>query len=158
MSGPQGDVRLLQTPLAQRLLASSLPARLGYVAPDGSPRVSPVWFTWDGVELVMATFTPSPKVEALRRQPAAAISIDTDTFPPEVLQLRGIVEITEHRGPVAEYEEAAHRYLGTEQAEPYVAELHRDGTAMARLALRPTWVGTLDFQTRFPAALGGVSA
>jgi hypothetical protein len=28
---------------------------------------------------------------------------------------------------------------------------------MARSDLRPTWVGLLDFQTRLPSALGGIS-
>ena len=34
-----------------------------------------------------------------------------------------------------------------------VAEVDRPGTRMARIAVRPEWVGVLDFTTRFP---GGV--
>lgn len=156
MSLPQGDLRLLETDLARRLLASNLPARLAYVARDGTPRLAPVWFHWDGVELVAATFTPSPKVAALERNPAVTVSIDTDTFPPEVLQLRGTVVITQVRGPVPEYAVAAERYLGTEAAADYLEELEATRPAMARIGLRPDWVGTLDFRTRLPGALGGV--
>jgi hypothetical protein len=29
---------------------------------------------------------------------------------------------------------------------------------MARIAVRPSWVGVLDFQGRLPRALGGVTA
>jgi hypothetical protein len=158
MSWPQGDLRLLATDLANRLLSSNLPARLAYVARDGTPRVSPVWFHWDGEHLVAGTFTPSPKVTALETNPAAAVSIDTDTFPPEVLQLRGTVDITHTRGPVPEYAAAARRYLGPDAAVDYLAELEAAGTPMARIALRPDWVGTLDFRARLPAALGGVGA
>ena len=35
---PQGDVRLLQTEVAQRMLAATTPARVAYVAQDGTPR------------------------------------------------------------------------------------------------------------------------
>ena len=36
------------------------------------------------------------------------------------------------------------------RANPDVA-----GTRMARIAVRPAWVGLLDFETRMPSALGG---
>jgi hypothetical protein len=31
------------------------------------------------------------------------------------------------------------------------------GTRMARIAVRPTWVGVIDFESRLPSALGGVT-
>ena len=43
MSIPQGDLRLLTTDIAKRLLDSTIPARLGYIALDGTPRVVPTW-------------------------------------------------------------------------------------------------------------------
>ena len=49
---PQGDLRLLESEAAKRLLASTVPARLAYVAADGTPRVLPTWFHWTGEELV----------------------------------------------------------------------------------------------------------
>jgi hypothetical protein len=36
-----------------------------------------------------------------------------------------------------------------------VAEVERSGARMARIALRPSWVGTIDFVDRFP---GGATA
>jgi hypothetical protein len=45
---PQGDRRLLDSAVAQRLLASAVPARVGYTAGDGTPRVVPSWFHWTG--------------------------------------------------------------------------------------------------------------
>ena len=70
---PQGDLRLLDTPVAVRLLASATPARLAYVAEDGTPRVVPTWFHWNGEELVMPTFYAAaahPPPGAAHRQPA----------------------------------------------------------------------------------------
>jgi hypothetical protein len=110
----------------------------------------------------MPTFISAPhvrhaayRVRALRAHPEVAVSVDTEGFPPEVLSIRGRVEIAEVDGIVPEYGEAAHRYLGSEQATAYLAQIDHPSTRMARIAVRPIWVGVLDFQTRLPSALGG---
>lgn len=160
MNLPQGDLGLLDSDLAQRLLASTLPARYAYTAPDGTPRVLSSWFHWTGAELVMPTFLAAPHVQrpasrirSLRARPAIAVTIDTDTFPPEILQLRGTASVTEVDGIATEYSLAARRYLGEEAAAAYLADIDQPGTRMARIALRPAWVGLLDFQTRLPAIM-----
>jgi hypothetical protein len=71
--------------------------------------------------------------------------------------MRGRVAITEVDGIPAEYASAARRYLGEEAAQAYLAQIDQPGTRMASIGLRPTWVGVLDFQSRLPGALGGVS-
>src|ERR687891_706593 len=130
----QGDLRLLESEIAQRLLSSRIPARFAYLATDGTPRVLATWFYWTGEVLAMPTFLAAPHVRhaagrlrALRANPDVAVTIDTETFPPKVLSLRGRVEIG---GP---------------------------GTRMARIELRPSWVGVHDFQSRLPSALGGIA-
>jgi hypothetical protein len=164
MTLDQGDLALLETDLAKRLLTSTIPARYAYAAQDGTPRIVASWFTWTGEELVLPTFISAPhishttyRVRALRANPDVAVSIDTDTFPPEVLSLRGKAEITEIDGIAPEYAEAAHRFLGSEEASGYLADIDQPGTRMARIAVRPTWVALMDFQTRMPSALGGVA-
>jgi hypothetical protein len=159
----QGDPRLLASDVAQRLLVSRIPARYAYTAADGSPRVVASWFHWTGEELVMPTFISAPhvrhpayRVRALRARPDVAITIDTETFPPEALTIRGRARITDVDGIPPEYAQAAHRYLGDEQATGYLAQIDHSSTRMARIAVEPTWVGVLDFQTRLPSALGGV--
>ncbi len=72
-----------------------------------------------------------------------------------MLSIRGRAEITEVDGIATEYAEAAHRYLGSEEASDYLAQIDQPGTRMARIAVRPDWVGLLDFETRMPSALGG---
>jgi hypothetical protein len=160
----QGDLTLLESDVAKRLLASTAPARYAYTALDGTPRIVASWFVWTGEELVMPTFISAPhvrhaayRVQTLRESPEVAVSIDTESFPPEVLNIRGRAEITEVDGIVPEYAQAAHRYLGTEQATGYLAQIDHPSTRMARIAIRPAWVGVLDFQTRLPSALGGVA-
>jgi Pyridoxamine 5'-phosphate oxidase len=160
----QGDPRLLESDVAERLLASSLPARYAYTGSDGTPRVVASWFHWTGDELVMPTFISAPhirhpayRVRDLRANPDIAVTIDTDSFPPEVLSIRGRATITDVDGVAPEYALAAHRYLGEEEATGYLAQIDQPGTRMARIAVRPAWVGVLDFQTRMPSALGGVT-
>lgn len=72
MTIPQGDLRLLDTDLARELLGSSIPARMAYVAADGTPRVVPTWFEWTGTEIVMATYVAGPEVGI--RHPAAGLA------------------------------------------------------------------------------------
>src|SRR3954471_14021227 len=95
---PQGDLRLLETDLARQLLGSSIPARLAFIATDGTPRVVPTWFEWNGQEVVMATYVAGPdagirhpagRIAALQADPAVALTIDTEHFPPQSLTIRG---------------------------------------------------------------------
>jgi hypothetical protein len=160
----QGDVRLLETEVARRLLASRIPARLAYVATDGTPRVLATWFHWTGDVLSMPTFLAAPhlrhpvgRLRALRANPDVAVTIDTETWPPEVLTIRGRVEIHQVDGVPAEYAASAVRYLGEDAGRAYLTQVDQPGTRMARIDLRPAWVGVLDFESRLPRALGGVS-
>jgi hypothetical protein len=161
---PQGDLRLLETDLARRLLGSSIPARLAFIATDGTPRVVPTWFEWNGVEVVMATYIAGPnagirhraaRIAALRANPAVALTIDTEDFPSQSLTIRGRANIDEVDGLAPEYVASAPRYLGVAAAE-MVAHMDQPGTRQARIAVRPTWVGLLDFVERLPSPLGGV--
>jgi len=155
MTLPQGDVRLLGTDLAAGLLASTELARMAYVAKDGTPRVFPMMFHWTGEELVFATFEGARKIRALRARPDVAITIDRPGPPPEILLLRGAVEVTDVAGLVPEYVRIHHHYYGPEQGARNIAEIDRPGLRMARIALRPTWVGLVDFQARMPGVLSG---
>lgn len=165
MALKQGDLGLLESDVARRLLASRIPARFAYVALDGTPRVLSTWFHWTGEVLAMPTFIAAPHVRhpaarlrALRMHPDVAVTIDTEASPPEVLSIRGRVEITEFDGIPPEYASAARRYLGEEVAREYLAGIDQPGTRMARIDLRPAWVVVHDFQSRLPSALGGISA
>lgn len=150
MTIPQGDTRLLESDTAKALLESAELARLAYTAKDGTPRVLPMLFHWTGDELVLPTFAGTHKLASLRANPAVAVTIDRPGPPPEVLLLRGRVGITEVDGALPEYLAAQTRYYGAEQGKAVAAELDKPGVRMARIGFRPSWVGVLDFRTRFP--------
>lgn len=147
---PQGRPDLIRSDTARRLLASRELARLAYTAADGTPRVFPMLFHWTGDEIVFGTFAGARKIAALRARPDVAVTIDTAAMPPEVLLMRGRAEVTDIDGIVPEYALAHVRCGGEEAGRAAVADADRPGVRMARIAVRPTWVGVLDFTTRFP--------
>jgi general stress protein 26 len=149
----QGDVALLQHPVAQELLQSKIPARLAYVARDGTPRVVPIWFHWNGKEIVLGTPPKAPKVESLKQRPKVALTIDDNSFPHKVLLIRGTAKMNSMKGIFPEYAAAAERYFGAEQGRAWVAHMSGMITEMVRIVIMPEWVGLLDFQTRFPSAV-----
>jgi hypothetical protein len=149
----QGDLELLKHPVSVELLQSKVPARLAYVWTDGTPRVVPIWFHWDGKNFVMGTPPKAPKLKALARNPKVAITIDDNTFPHKVLSVRGTAHLETVDGVVPEYALAAQRYFGRDQGQAWVQQLGGTITQMVRIVITPEWVGVLDFQTRFPSAL-----
>lgn len=149
----QGDLGLLQHPASQELLKSKIPARLAYVWSDGTPRVIPIWFHWNGREIVMATPPKAPKLKALARNPKVSLTIDDNTFPHKVLLIRGIARLEPLDGIAPEYAMAAERYFGVEQGQAWVKNLRTMISSMVRITITPEWVGLLDFETRFPSAL-----
>jgi hypothetical protein len=151
----QGGLDLLQHPASQELLHSKIPARLAYIGTDGGPRVIPIWFHWNGRDLVMATPPKAPKLKALKKNPKVSLTIDDNTFPHKVLLVRGTARLEPVDGIVPEYIAAADRYFGPEQGKAWVGQLKTMISSMVRITITPEWVGLLDFQTRFPSALSG---
>src|SRR5947208_4380262 len=123
MATMQGDLSLLNDPTAQELLHSTVPARLAYTWRDGTPRVVPIWFHWNGREIVLGTPPKAPKLKTLGAHPQVALTIDSTTFPYRVLSIRGTARV-EHLNDVApEYAAAAERYFGAEQGQAWAAQL-----------------------------------
>ena len=153
MKVKQGDLALLQHPASQELLHSKIPARLAYVWTDGTPRVVPIWFHWNGRELVIGTPAKAPKLKALAKNPKVSLTIDNNEFPHTVLLVRGTARLETMDGIVPEYAAAADRYFEPEQARAWLAHLRTVVSTMVRVTITPEWVGLLDFKTRFPSAL-----
>jgi PPOX class probable F420-dependent enzyme len=146
----QGDLALLQDPVAQDLLASREYAQLAYVWHDGTPRVVPIWFHWTGERLVLATPPRAPKLTALRSNPHVAVTIDTNDWPAKALMIRGDAELELLDDVVPEYATATRRYFG-DGATAWLDQMA--GQPMARITVTPRWVGLIDFETRFPSSL-----
>jgi Pyridoxamine 5'-phosphate oxidase len=149
----QGDLGLLQHPVSLELLESKIPARLAYVWTDGTPRIIPIWFHWNGREFVLATPPKAPKLKALAKNPNVSLTIDDNSFPHKVLLVRGTAHLQTVESIPPEYVAAAERYFGREQGQAWIKQLRGLISNMVRITVTPEWVGILDFQTRFPSAL-----
>ena len=152
--GTPSDVsEILQKPVSQEMLDRDV-ARLAYVAKDGTPRVVPIAFTWNGSEVVMCTTTNAPKLASLRRNPAVAITIDTEVHPPRILLLRGEAELDEVEGIPEEYLQMNGTYeMTVEQRAEWETEVRSLYESMVRIVVRPTWAKLIDFHDTLPTAV-----
>jgi hypothetical protein len=152
MPADQGNLSLLKHPIAEELLSSSIPARLAYNWTDGTPRVVPIWFHWDGEVFVMGSPLNAPKMKALASNSQVALTIDDITFPYKILQVRGSVNIETVKSPSAEYASCAKRYLGDEVGQGFVDQFTGMFPEMARITITPKWASVIDLVERFPSA------
>jgi hypothetical protein len=150
----QADVEtVLNDPLAQELMASSIPARLAYTGEDERPRVIPIGFLWDGAHFVVCTVPGSPKVRALALRPDVALTIDTVTFPPNVLLVRGRATLELVAGVPAEYLAASRKSVPPDQWQSFEDGVRALYTEMTRIVITPNWAKVLDFITRLPSPI-----
>lgn len=150
---PDDVAAVLQNPLTQEMLDRDF-ARLAYVAPDGTPRVVPIGFTWNGTEAVMCTTPNAPKVASLRRNPAVALTIDTEVHPPKILLLRGEAVLDEVEGIPDEYLRMNGSYEMTpQQRAEWEVEVRSLYDSMVRIVVTPTWAKLIDFHETLPTAV-----
>lgn len=144
---------VLDQPLSQELLNRDL-ARLAFIALDGTPRSIPIGITWNGSEIVMCTAKNARKLPALRRNPAVALTIDTETHPPKVLLIRGRAELDAVDGIPDEYMQWNGTYEMTpEQRAEWEAGVRSLYDGMVRVVVTPTWAKLIDFETTLPTAI-----
>ena len=144
-------IALMNDPVAQELVHAPIPARLAYSAHDGSPRAIPMGYLWNGEEFVMATTINAPKVNALAANPKVALTVDTNSFPPHVLLVRGEAAVEVVDGVPDEYVEASRRFVGEQGMPEFEAGVRALYTQMAIIRVTPTWAKIMDFETRFPS-------
>src|SRR5215471_17065836 len=133
MSTKQGDVGLLQDPLAQQLLQSKSPAHLAYNWRDGTPRVVPIGFHWNGQEIVLATATDAPKTKVLNNGSKVAVSIDHNSSPPKILLIRGTVRVDTVEGLAPEYVAMIRRTMSEEDGQALLDGASRLYPRMTRI-------------------------
>jgi hypothetical protein len=144
---------VLSRPLSQELLNRDV-TRLAYVAKDGTPRNVPIAFAWNGSEIVICTAKNAPKVPSLRRNPAVALTIDTEVHPPKILLIRGRAELDVVDGIPDEYLQINGSYEMTpEQRVEWEAGVRSLYDGMVRIVVTPTWAKLIDFHTTLPSAV-----
>jgi hypothetical protein len=144
---------ILDRPKSREMLARDI-VRLGYVALDGTPRTVPIAFSWNGSQIVMCTPRNAPKLTALRRNPAVALTIDTEVHPPTILLVRGTAVLDDVDGIPEEFLAMNGTYAMTpEQRTAWEAEVRSLYDGMVRIVVTPTWAKLIDFETTLPSAV-----
>jgi hypothetical protein len=155
----QNDIaEILGKPISAELLSSGIPARLAYIGVDGDPRVVPIGFFWTGSQLLMFTVPKAAKVRALRENPRVSITVDTESFPPHVLLIRGSASVELVDGVPAEYLEASRKLVPAEQFGEWEAGVQALYRQMVRITITPDWAKLLDFETTIPQAVADLLA
>jgi PPOX class probable F420-dependent enzyme len=87
-------------------------AHLGTIMPDGSPQVTPVWFSVDGETIMINSAEGRVKDRNMRARPKVALAILDPSNPYRYMQIRGrVVEIT-REGADAHIDALALKYTG----------------------------------------------
>jgi Pyridoxamine 5'-phosphate oxidase len=140
-------------PIAQELLRNEPLLRLSYIARDGSPRVIPIGYVWDGTSFQMWTIPISAKVKALQADPRVALVVDILGQPPRVLLARGKAVLATVDGVPDGYLEASHRTMPQEQWADFDAQVRALYDQMVTITVTPTWAKLHDFETTLPSAV-----
>lgn len=103
-------------------------ARLGTINDDGSPRVTAMWYfpETDG-SITLNTYEDNVHVRNLRRDPRAALLIDSADQPYRSVHFGGTVRVADEATEPEEIARLYERYLGTEAAMAYGQQLVSGG-------------------------------
>lgn len=102
------------------LSAGTRTGMLGFVASDGRPLVTPVWFVVDSGQLVFTTERHTSKGRALQRDPRVAICVDDPHPPYSFVQVQGTATITDDPQDVLNIAtRTGARYMGADRADEF---------------------------------------
>jgi PPOX class probable F420-dependent enzyme len=87
-------------------------ADLALVLSDGTPQVTPVWFDWDGVYIVINTARGRVKDKVMRRHPVVALLILDPENPLRYLQIKGRVTEETEEGAYEQIFDMSEKYYG----------------------------------------------
>jgi PPOX class probable F420-dependent enzyme len=121
------------------LSAGNRPAMLGYLAADGRPLVTPVWFIVDNGELVFNTARDSAKGRALARDSRVVICVDDPHPPYSFVQVQGTASVHDGADDLLEIAtRIGGRYMGAHRAKEIGQRNAVPGELVVRV--RPTKV------------------
>jgi PPOX class probable F420-dependent enzyme len=90
-------------------------AQFATLMPDGSPHVSPVWFDYDGKDIIINSAKGRVKDRNVRRDPRVGIDIVDPDNAYRHLSIRGrVVDITE-KGADEHIDKLAKKYMGLDK-------------------------------------------
>jgi PPOX class probable F420-dependent enzyme len=102
----------------------------------GQPQTSPVWFWWDGEEVVLFSMARSPKVANIRSNPRVSLNLDGNGQGGDIVSIEGRAQLFEDR-PLTDFPEYVERYTAKLEAMGYEPEPFAHAYSMG-IRVRPT--------------------
>ena len=90
-------------------------ASLATLMPDGRPQVTPVWFDYDGENLIFNSARGRQKDLNVRRDPRVSLSIIDPENPYRYVEIRGRVTDITQEGADDSINKLAKKYLGVDK-------------------------------------------
>ena len=78
---------------ALRRLQAELIGWLTTINPDGQPQASPIWFVWDGAELLLYSMTRAPRNGNIEDRPLVAFNLESGPEGEDVVTAEGEARI-----------------------------------------------------------------
>ncbi len=97
-AGPRVEGSMLDTTTeagaaAVRHLETELIVWLTTVRPDGQPQSSPVWFLWDGGEILVYSLAVTPRIRNIQANPRVSVNLNTDATASAFVTIEGEARI-----------------------------------------------------------------
>jgi PPOX class probable F420-dependent enzyme len=134
----------------ERLLQSRWVAVLGTIGLEGQPVLTPVWYLYEGGQLLVRTASDAIKTENIRRDPRVTVCVQDDTPPYRSVTVYGRASVAAPRpglGP-----RIARHYLGYIAGKAYERIVVDDVRGEeVTIAIAPEKFVTQDFSDETPA-------
>jgi len=120
----------------QRFLgAGTRTLKVATVSANGRPHVAPVWFVFDGDDIIFTTGAATAKGRHLRREPRVALCADDETPPFTFVLIEGVAALSDDLAEMLGWAtRIGGRYMGADRAE----EFGRRNAVQGELLVRVT--------------------
>jgi len=125
----------------EEFLSEAHIARIATVKKDGSPHVAPVWFLWEGGQLVIVTYTDSLKVKNLKRDNRVAVVIDISD-PGKGVIVEGEATVSKDRVEETTRRVSA-KYMKPEELDSYLESVLK--VPLSVITVKPKKIMTWDY-------------
>ena len=80
------------------------------VSPSGQPQTSPVWFWWDGTDIVVYSLDPTPRLTNIAANPKVALNLDGNGGGGDIVTIEGAARIDPEAPPPSDVGPFVERY------------------------------------------------
>ena len=114
------------------ILGQPVLAHVATVGPDDEPQNNPVWFGWDGENVLFSQTTARQKYRNVQDEPRVALSLVDENNPYRYLEIRGVVERIDPDPDNAFINSMAKKYMDQD-----VYPWHQTGDERVVVVVRP---------------------